>query len=103
MHSMIWVSSNWQLVEGANKHNALWLSVFLAIPISLMAFYGTRFAYEILSSAWSVRLLAFSISYLTFPLLTWIFLHESPFTTKTLSCIVLSFAIILLQVFLPNS
>ena len=103
MHSMIWVSSNWQLVDGANKSLALKLCIALAIPISLMAFYGTKYAYDIMESAWSVRLLAFSISYLTFPLLTWVFLNESPFTTKTLACIVLSFMIIGIQVLLRNS
>lgn len=103
MHSMIWVSSNWQLVEGADKARAFKLCVILAIPISITAFYGTKYAYDILASAWSVRLFAFSMSYLTFPFLTWIFLHESPFTTKTLTCIALSFAIIIIQVFLPNS
>jgi len=37
------------------------------------------------------------LSYLTFPLLTWYFLHESMFTAKTMVCVGLAFVIALIQ------
>ena len=103
MHCFVWVSTNWQLVEGTNKSHALIASLILAIPISMLAFYGTKVAYATFESAWSIRLLVFGISYLTFPIMTWVFLHETPFTLKTSICIALSVLIILVQLFVPNS
>jgi hypothetical protein len=41
---------------------------------------------------------AFGISYLIFPALTWYFLNESMFTWKTMTCILLSFIILYIQV-----
>jgi len=103
MHSLVWVSSNWQFTEGANYTNSLILTIVAAIPISLLSFYGTRIGYDTLGSAWAIRLLAFGISYITFPVMTWMLLGESPFNAKTVICISLSFLIIAVQLFLPNN
>ena len=103
MHSLVWVSSNWQLTANANYSNALMLCIVAAIPISLLSFYGTRIGYDTLGSAWSIRLLAFGISYITFPVMTWFLLGESPFNAKTMICILLSFLIIATQLLLPNN
>jgi len=103
MHGLVWVSSNWQLTEGADYYNSLLLSIAAAIPISLLSFYGTRIGYDTLGSAWSIRLLAFGLSYITFPILTWLLLGESPFNTKTMICILLSLLIIVTQLLLPNN
>ena len=48
---------------------------------------------------WTSRFVAFSLSYLTFPLMTWWYLGESMFTTKTLVCSILAFLIITTQIF----
>lgn len=103
MHLLVWVSTNWQLTENANPHHAFWISVVCAIPISLLSFYGTRVGYDQFGSVWSIRLIVFGISYITFPVLTWVLLHESPFNTKTMLCILLSFLIILIQLFVTDN
>lgn len=103
MNFLIWVSSNSQLIKGADQGKALLLCVVFAIPISLLAFYGTRIGYAHLGSAWSVRLTAFGISYLVFPFMTYFYLNESPFNLKTVICILLSFAIICIQTFWPHN
>lgn len=100
---LIWFATNYQLVENADKHAALKICLILAIPISLGAFYGTKFGYEALGEAWGVRLLAFGISYAVFPVLTYLLLNESPFNAKTMTCIILSAAIVGIQVFWQNS
>ena len=72
MHVCVWWSTNAQFIEGWKTSNALTLSVALALPITLLAFYGARFSYYALDEkAWSVRFIGFGISYLVFPLLTW--------------------------------
>ena len=68
MHILVWIGTNWQLTDNADPQQALVISVICAIPISLLAFYGTRIGYSQFGSVWSIRLIVFGISYITFPL-----------------------------------
>jgi len=97
MHGLVWISSNGQFVKSLQK-NSLMICIALAIPTSLAAYYAARLGYAALGSAWSVRFLGFGLSYLVFPLLSWLILNESPFEPKTLTCIALSFVIVALQI-----
>ena len=103
MNFLIWMATNSQLIEGADQKKSLIICIVLAVPISLLAFYGTKVGYVSLGSAWSVRLTTFGISYLVFPFMTYFYLSESPFNLKTMICIVLSVAIICVQTILPNN
>ena len=102
-HTLIWFGTNLQLLDGWDKSKSLTLSVLLAIPISLLSYYGTHYGFKAMGALWPVRFLAFSLSYLVFPVLTWVYLKESPFTLKTTLCVGLSFAMIAIQVFLPDT
>ena len=94
-----WFSTNLQLTD-VPASKTLLVAVLLAVPTTLLAYYGTKFGYVALGAAWSVRFFAFAVSYLVFPVLTWWLLGESMFTIKTMSCIVLSVIIILIQIYL---
>jgi hypothetical protein len=94
-----WFSTNLQLT-GYPENKALTIAMLLAVPTTLLAYYGTKFGYAAFDSAWSVRFFVFAVSYLIFPMLTWWFLGETMFTIKTMSCIALSIIIILVQVYL---
>ena len=98
-----WLATNYQLIEGVERSKAFWVSMGLSIPISILAFYGTKFGYDSLGSAWSVRLSAFAVSYAVFPFLTYVFLKETPFDLKTMLCVLLSVAIVGIQILWPNS
>lgn len=99
MHISIWWATNSQLMDGFSKNASFILAVVLSLPITLLSYYATRVLYEALNeSLWSVRFIGFGVSYLVFPILTWYFLGESMFTTKTLLCILLSLLIIVIQV-----
>ncbi len=100
---LIWFGSNAQLVDGWDKSKALYLSLLLAAPTAVVVFYGTRYGFAAMGTLWSVRLLAFGLSYLVFPILTWILLDESPFNTKTMICISLSMLIVFIQILVPNT
>ena len=52
-----------------------------------------------MNELWGQRYLIFGMSYLTFPILTWHFMNESMFTTKTLLCTFLAFVIVGIQFF----
>ena len=100
---LIWFSTNSQLVEGWSKTSAIYICAGLALPISFITFYATKVGFDALGSLWSLRLLAFGMSYIAFPALTWFFLKESPFSVKTMSCIGLSVIIIAIQVTVPDT
>jgi hypothetical protein len=101
LHILVWFAANTQFISEEWKLKSLYLSVTLAIPISIVGYFGTRFAYEAFDdSVWAARFLAFGISYLVFPILTYYLLGESMFTMKTILCCFLSFVIISIQIFL---
>lgn len=101
MHAAVWFASNLQFIDGW-KDKSFLIAILLSIPITCLAYMGTKFTYHALNdSAWSSRFIGFGTSWLIFPLLTWLILNESMFTPKTLICIVLSFIIIGVQVWMP--
>jgi len=97
---LAWVSANGQFSEYFKNYNTFAICITLAIPISILGYFGAKFLYAHFASAWSVRLVGYGISYLAFPVMTWILLGESMFTIKTILCIFLSLCIILIQVFM---
>ena len=103
MHTLVWYSTNYQLAENSNFEKSLIMCAVIALPISLLAFFGTKYTYEIFNSAWSVKLFSFSIGYIVFPILTWAYLNESPFTAKTVTCIFLATLIVGIQLYFPNN
>jgi len=101
LHVMVWFSANLQLVNEYWEAKSIYVTLSLAIPITLLAYYGTRYGYAALGeSAWGVRFFAFALSYFIFPFFTYYFLGESMFTIKTMLCVILSFAILAIQLFM---
>jgi|TARA_Y100000310_G_scaffold256872_1_gene264797 hypothetical protein len=101
LHTLVWFAANTQFISPEWKEKSLQVAVLTAVPATLCAYYGARFAYDALNnSVWASRFLAFGISYLVFPVLTYVLLGESMFTTKTMLCVGLSCTIIFVQVFL---
>lgn len=94
---LTWFQMNSQFVWSWWKDKPLLSVLLFAIPSGLLFWYGSRFLYETFGSVWSSRFVAFGASYITFPLLTAFFLHESVFNIKTLVCILLSFVIMWIQ------
>ena len=74
----------------------MWWMALLGVPISLLFWWCTKIGYEAFGSLWAVRILGFSMSMLTFPIMTWIYLGEV-ITLKTIISIALAIIIIILQ------
>ena len=101
MHVAVWFSTNLQFIDSWQDKSFL-IAIALSIPITCVAYMGTKFTYHALNdSAWSSRFIGFGTSWLVFPALTWLILHESMLTPKTLICIGLSLIIIGVQVWMP--
>jgi len=98
-HTLAWFQLNSQFVwEWWREHPLITVAIY-SVPVGLCFLIGTRLVFEETGTLWSSRFLAFSASYLVFPLLTWHFMNESMFTTKTLMCTALSCVIIAIQLF----
>ena len=97
--TMGWFNLNSQFVWEWWKDKPLAAVFLYSVPAGICFWYGIRLAYEDMGEVWGPRFLIFSMSYLTFPILTWYFLNESMFTIKTMVCVLLSFAIVAVQLF----
>ncbi len=80
------------------KSNFLWMTL-LGIPISLLYMYSVKYmvaAYD--GQLWPSRLIGYGIGVTVFILMSKLWFNE-PVTLKTLICLILSIAIILIQLF----
>ena len=94
-----WFQFNSQFVWEWWKDKPLLTASIYAIPAGMLYWYGTKYAYAGLGEVWGARFMAFSASYFVFPVLTYVLLKESMFTTKTMLCVMLSVCIVLIQLF----
>ena len=95
-----WFQLNSQFVWEWWSNKPLLSAIVFSIPTGICFWYGVKIAYEEMGQVvWGPRFLIFSMSYFTFPLLTYHFLNESMFTVKTMICVILSFAIVGIQLF----
>ena len=94
---IIWFQLNGQLVWDFWKSwKGITLSLLMGIPITAMFWYATKIGYQGFGNLWSVRLLGFATSMISFPIMTWLYLGEVV-SLKTIISIVLAIAIMLLQ------
>lgn len=80
--------------------NHYWLVVFLGIPASMFFMYSVKnmiIAYN--GQMWPSRLIGFSIGAIVFTYFSWSLFNE-PINTKTLICLLLSFTILGIQLFI---
>ncbi len=98
-HIFAWFQLNSQFAWEWWRDRPIFTVCLYAVPTGLSFLYGAKLIVGEVEEVWSARLLAFAASYLIFPFLTWWILNESPFTTKTMICIFLSFMIIAVQLF----
>jgi multidrug transporter EmrE-like cation transporter len=96
------ISTFYQL-QGSLKFEILknnyWLTVLMGIPISMLFLYSVKnliIAFD--GQLWPSRLIGFSIGAMVFSWLSWVVFNE-PLTIKTIICLILSVAILLIQLF----
>ena len=94
-----WFLNNSQFAWDWWKDKPLLTTLIWAYPVSLAFWWGSKWSYEGLGTAWSSRLLGFGLSYVSFPILTWLLLGESAFTPKNIVSSLLAFTLVGIQVF----
>jgi hypothetical protein len=80
--------------------NHYWLVVLIGIPVSMLFMYSVKnmvSAYG--GEMWPSRLIGFSIGAIVFTFFSWSLFGE-PLTIKTIICLILSFSILGVQLFM---
>jgi hypothetical protein len=96
---LVWIQLNSQFIWEWWRNKAVLPILIYSMPAAFCFWHATRYAVGATNSLWAGRFLAFGISYITFPLLTYYLAGESMFTPKTLFSSFLAFIIIGVQVF----
>jgi hypothetical protein len=92
-----WFQSNSQFVwKWWYDHPVLTVFIY-AIPTSITFFFGWRYAVEATGELWGARMVGFGIGTIMFSLMTYFMMGEG-LSYKTLTCVLLSICIILIQI-----
>ena len=90
---------SWFHMQGQFKYEwarSWWWIILGGVPISFCFYFSTRWFYEYFGKYWYVRPVGFGLATLTFGILTWLLLNETP-DMRTWICLLLSIIIIILQ------
>ena len=82
---------------GISFFKSMWWVYGTSLIIAPLFFYSTMWSFEHFGAFWNMRLAGFGIATFCFGILTWGLLGEIP-TLKTVICLLLAVAIILIQV-----
>ena len=96
---LAWFQFNSQFVWEWWKHRPILSNAIFAIPMGLCFWYAIRYVVKDSGELWSSKLIGFGASNIVFAVFTYALLKESIFTAKTLSCLILSVAIVGIQIF----
>jgi tetrahydromethanopterin S-methyltransferase subunit E len=75
-----------------------YVMMLLGLPISLIFINTTKMLNEYFNANWPGRLIGFGVGVIVFTIMSWFVFQEQP-TSKTLICLGLAVAIILVQIF----
>jgi len=102
-NSLAWFQVNLQFISEWWYNRPLFTIISLSLPTTFFFYYGWRYLVEFYNQeVWTARVVSFSISILLFWIFSSIFKLQ-PINLKTGICIMLSFAIILVQSYWPDS
>ena len=76
---------------------SIWWLYITSLLIAPLFFYSTKWSYEHFGAFWNMRLAGFGMSTIVFGILAWLLIGEIP-TLKTVICLLLASAIILIQI-----
>ena len=97
--TLAWFQLNSQFVWKWWENKPLLAVVCFGLPVGICFWYATKLIMASTAELWTARFFGFAASYISFPVLTWWLMNESPFTAKTIICSLLAFAIIIIQLF----
>ena len=96
-HALSWFQLNSHMVFDWWKGKEYLAVLVFGVPAGFMFLFGWVMAAGESGELWMPRFLAFCASWVPFPLLTWYFMGETPFTWKTITCFFLACCILAVQ------
>jgi len=97
-HFLIWFQLNSQFKWEYWQDREFLSTLIFAIPASLCFIFGTKNIVGHFGTLWSSRWVGYGVGITVFTFLTWYFMDESLFTWKTMSCLLLSLLIVIIQI-----
>ena len=94
-----WFQLNSQYIWEWWRGKAFISALVWGIPCCMMFYYAWTTAADAAGSVWSARFIGSSVGIVIFPILTYVLLGESMFTTKTMICFTLALTVVLIQIF----
>jgi len=95
---LVWFQLNGQFMWKWFEKNPITISL-IGVPISYLYIYSTKLGYHAFNNTlWAQRLLSFGLGIFVFSVCTWFFMGEG-ITNKTIVSLLLSFILVLIQVF----
>jgi hypothetical protein len=91
------LQQNLQFVDNWWKERVMLSLVLFSIPIGYFYLKSWTYFVETLGSVWAAKFVFFGLSYITFPVLAYMFLGETPWSLKTIVSFFLSLLIIIVQ------
>jgi len=95
--SCVFFQHNLQFISDWWKERPITTVLIFSFPIGIFYLKSWTFFVKYYQSVWSARFLFFGLSYMIFPVLTYVFLNETPFTLKNILSVAFAFTIILIQ------
>ena len=95
-HLFMWISTNFQFINH-NQKISMAVCVIFGIVASIFSYLSSSMGYG-KYTMWELRMMAFSASYVVFPVLTWWFFNESILHPKTMVSILISIVLVSIQV-----
>jgi len=96
---LVWYQANLQFMSEWWHSRPMLTITLSAFPVAFCFYFAWREGVYATGSFWTVRFLAFSLSFLVFPPMTYYLLGESMFTAKTTTCMLLAGSIMMIQLF----
>ena len=96
---LAWFQFNSQFVWEWWADRPLLSNLIFAVPMGVCFWYAINNIVACTGELWASKLIGFGVSNVIFAMFTYIFMGESIFTPKTMSCMVLASLIITIQIF----
>lgn len=96
-HIFVWYQTNGQFISKAFKDN-VWIVSLMGMPLAYLFIQATKIGYEAFNEKlWPIRIVGFTVGTVVFSLMTYMHLEEG-LDTKTIICLLLCIAIIMVQI-----
>ena len=96
---LAWFQFNSQFVWDWWKDRVVLSNLIFAIPMGICFWLAVKNIVLATGELWASKLIGFGVSNAVFAVMTYVFMRESIFTAKTMTCLTLASFIIAIQIF----